>query len=76
MHRGSGWICRKKEGRPGGRSNVVRAWEGDAVMADCPNAAQNKAGCKCQSTDCKRRGRCCECIRYHREKGNYPVCLR
>ena len=55
---------------------MVRAWEGDAVMADCPNAAQNKAGCKCQSTDCKRRGRCCECIRYHREKGNYPVCLR
>lgn len=36
----------------------------------------NKRECPCHSKDCERYGKCCECVVFHREKGNLPVCLR
>lgn len=42
----------------------------------CPNLEDNKKDCTCQSTQCPRHGKCCECVHYHREQGNLPVCLR
>jgi hypothetical protein len=38
--------------------------------------ASNLANCACKSQDCARRGTCCECVAYHRSKGNLPACLR
>ncbi|MFH0964051.1 MAG: DUF6485 family protein [Planctomycetota bacterium] len=32
--------------------------------------------CACTSKDCPNRGRCCECVAAHREKGELPACLR
>lgn len=42
---------------------------------DC-RRPQNLENCACQSADCPRKGACCECVAYHRDKGNLPVCLR
>ena len=36
----------------------------------------NKAACSCPHDDCDRNGRCCECVAYHKAKGQLPVCLR
>ncbi len=47
------------------------------VMAkDCPGYDRNVANCPCESTDCERKGICCECVANHRAKGNRPACLR
>jgi len=32
--------------------------------------------CTCPNNDCPRHGVCCDCVAYHREKKNLPVCLR
>jgi len=42
----------------------------------CPNRAANQAQCACKSKDCERNGVCCECIAYHRGRGEKPMCLR
>jgi len=44
------------------------------MMAECPNQEINKADCTC-TYDCSKKGICCECIRYHRERGEIPGCL-
>ncbi len=36
----------------------------------------NEANCLCPEKDCSLHGKCCECVNYHRGKGNFPVCLR
>ena len=36
----------------------------------------NKHECLCPNKTCERNGKCCDCIAYHREQGNLPVCLR
>ena len=43
-------------------------------MTECPNLAKNKNMCTCTYT-CERRGRCCECVAYHREMGEIPGCF-
>jgi hypothetical protein len=44
-------------------------------MADaCPNKAENLAFCTC-SYACDKRGVCCECVAYHRKKGQIPGCF-
>ena len=43
-------------------------------MNDCPNQARNRNNCPCTYT-CERRGRCCECVEYHRELGEVPGCF-
>ncbi len=35
----------------------------------------NKARCNCTYEPCSRKGKCCECIRYHWERGELPACL-
>lgn len=36
---------------------------------------QNKQNCACTYTSCGRRGICCDCIMYHKKKGEIPGCL-
>lgn len=36
---------------------------------------KNLKNCKCTYPGCPRKGRCCECIAHHREKGELPGCL-
>jgi hypothetical protein len=43
-------------------------------MADCPSQAKNRQKCTC-TYDCERRGRCCECVDYHRRMGEIPGCF-
>lgn len=35
----------------------------------------NKSRCPCTYEPCSRKGKCCECIRYHWERGELPGCL-
>ena len=35
----------------------------------------NKANCPCTYEPCERKGKCCECITYHRRFGELPGCL-
>ena len=35
----------------------------------------NKSRCICTYEPCSRKGKCCECIRYHWEHGELPGCL-
>jgi len=35
----------------------------------------NKSKCNCTYEPCARKGKCCECIRYHWEQGELPGCL-
>jgi len=39
------------------------------------NLEANKAGCPCTYEPCPRKGKCCECIRYHLELGELPGCV-
>jgi len=45
------------------------------VYAKCPNLERNLAECTCTYTSCDKRGRCCECISFHRARGEAPGCL-
>jgi len=36
---------------------------------------KNLARCTCTYEPCPRKGRCCECIAYHRASGELPGCL-
>ncbi|OEU60396.1 MAG: hypothetical protein BA870_02595 [Desulfuromonadales bacterium C00003094] len=31
--------------------------------------------CTCTYAACDKRGRCCECVVYHRDKGEVPGCF-
>jgi hypothetical protein len=35
---------------------------------------ENLKKCSCTYSPCSRKGICCECIKYHREKGELPGC--
>lgn len=35
----------------------------------------NKALCPCTYEPCSRKGKCCECISYHRKYNELPGCL-
>ncbi len=41
---------------------------------DCA-ARKNTASCPCSYDPCPRKGRCCECIAYHRRSDELPGCL-
>jgi hypothetical protein len=43
-------------------------------MTEC-NVAANAAGCNCTYEPCARKGRCCECVAYHRAAGELPACF-
>jgi hypothetical protein len=42
---------------------------------DCPKEDKNLANCNCTYEPCKRKGRCCDCVIYHRKKGQLPACF-
>ncbi|MCD6241758.1 hypothetical protein J7K27_09690 [Candidatus Bathyarchaeota archaeon] len=44
-------------------------------MGECPNLEVNLKNCTCTYMGCEKRGKYCECIRYHRERGELPGCL-
>ena len=35
----------------------------------------NKERCACTYEPCDRKGRCCDCILYHKNRGELPGCL-
>jgi len=41
-------------------------------MKTC-NVSKNQENCNC-SYPCNRKGVCCDCITYHRSKGQLPAC--
>ncbi|MCD6156099.1 MAG: hypothetical protein J7J32_03545 [Candidatus Atribacteria bacterium] len=43
-------------------------------MPDC-NLKANLAKCPCSYPGCPRKGKCCECIMYHRAHGELPACF-
>ncbi|HPR83498.1 MAG TPA: DUF6485 family protein [Pontiellaceae bacterium] len=43
-------------------------------MKPCPNKEENLAACSC-TYDCAKKGLCCECVTYHRAKGQIPGCF-
>jgi len=36
---------------------------------------KNLKSCSCSYEGCSRKGVCCQCVAYHREKGEVPGCL-
>jgi len=50
------------------------SFEGYIAMK-CPNKSMNMEGCNCTYTGCDKAGICCECVRYHRKKGQIPACF-
>ncbi|MEA1959183.1 MAG: DUF6485 family protein [Chloroflexota bacterium] len=39
------------------------------------NIESNKSKCPCTYEPCSRKGKCCECIQYHKRLGELPGCL-
>jgi hypothetical protein len=42
-------------------------------MATC-ETKKNLAACNCSYEGCSRKGKCCECLTYHRSAGQLPAC--
>jgi len=40
----------------------------------CPNKERNLDICNCSYPGCSRKGLCCDCILYHKNKGHLPAC--
>ena len=38
------------------------------------NIEANKSNCNCTYEPCSRKGKCCECIRYHLRMQELPAC--
>lgn len=43
-------------------------------MTNCQHTTVN-VNCTCTYEPCPRKGKCCECIVYHRRNGELPGCL-
>ena len=43
-------------------------------MNDCPRHEKNLAQCACTYAACDKKGICCECLHYHRKRGELPAC--
>jgi hypothetical protein len=39
------------------------------------NIEKNKINCICTYKPCSRKGKCCECITYHKNMGELPGCV-
>ncbi|RPJ56282.1 MAG: hypothetical protein EHM12_10580 [Dehalococcoidia bacterium] len=39
------------------------------------NVKLNMEQCSCTYEPCSRKGKCCECVIYHRRQGELPGCL-
>ena len=45
------------------------------MPAECPRVEENRKECNCTYPGCDKKGRCCECLHYHRKMGELPACL-
>ncbi len=43
-------------------------------MAEC-NIDKNLSSCNCTYEPCSRKGRCCDCIIYHKNSNQLPACF-
>jgi hypothetical protein len=43
-------------------------------MTDC-NIKANTEKCSCTYEPCSRKGKCCECVTYHRQQRELPGCF-
>ena len=43
-------------------------------MSKCPNLKPNLADCPC-TYSCNIKGKCCECVQYHRRSNELPACF-
>ena len=43
-------------------------------MMEC-SIDTNRQNCTCTYEPCSRKGKCCECIAYHRDAAEMPGCL-
>jgi len=41
---------------------------------DCDNLEANLADCSCTYAGCSRKGKCCDCIKYHLAMRELPAC--
>ncbi|RJQ31265.1 MAG: hypothetical protein C4562_06375 [Actinobacteria bacterium] len=41
---------------------------------DCTYVKTNLSECNC-SYPCSRKGKCCQCVKYHRDGGGLPACF-
>lgn len=39
------------------------------------NINKNLKSCSCTYEPCSRKGKCCECVLYHRKNGELPGCF-
>ncbi len=42
---------------------------------ECPQKEKNMDMCNCTYEPCPRKGKCCECIAYHRRSNELPACF-
>lgn len=42
---------------------------------DCPKIDANLNKCNCTYEPCERKGKCCECIKYHKYSNELPACF-
>ena len=45
------------------------------MASECPRLEQNLKECNCTYPGCSKKGRCCECLHYHRRIGELPGCF-
>ncbi|MBD3228783.1 MAG: hypothetical protein GF329_11410 [Candidatus Lokiarchaeota archaeon] len=38
------------------------------------NIEENRKDCPCTYMSCSKRGKCCECIKYHLKRRELPAC--
>ncbi len=43
-------------------------------MLEC-KLQENKLKCNCTYEPCDKKGKCCECIPYHRQRRELPACF-
>lgn len=41
----------------------------------CENYSKNMSYCNCSYPGCNKKGKCCECLHYHRRMGELPACF-
>lgn len=41
----------------------------------CDSLQKNLSACNCTYEPCGRKGKCCECVQYHRRSNELPACF-
>ena len=44
------------------------------MAVQCENLKKNLKDCTCTYSGCERKGKCCECLRYHLAHRQLPAC--